>query len=147
MLYQHRDLLGASALHATSMQEAESIRAVGTRQPIAVIPNGIRCPIRITEKRLAPQKRALFLSRIHPKKGLLNLVHAWSVVRPKDWRMIIAGPDEGGHWRQVEEAIRKANLHEAFQYIGPVQDRRSGASIDRRTYSFCPRTVKILVWL
>ena len=33
----------------------------------------------------------LFLSRIHQKKGLLNLVQAWQIVRPSGWAMIIAG--------------------------------------------------------
>jgi glycosyltransferase involved in cell wall biosynthesis len=36
--------------------------------------------------------------------------------------MIIAGPDEGDHWPQVEEAIRRANLGEVFTYIGAIRD-------------------------
>jgi len=36
----------------------------------------------------------LFLSRLHPIKGLKDLVTAWASVRPKGWRVVIAGPNE-----------------------------------------------------
>ena len=39
---------------------------------------------------------ALFLSRVHPKMGLLELVRAWGQVAPAGWRLRIAGLDEGG---------------------------------------------------
>ena len=43
-LFQHRDLQSADAFHATGDQEAEDIRVLGFRQPIAVIPNGVMLP-------------------------------------------------------------------------------------------------------
>jgi glycosyltransferase involved in cell wall biosynthesis len=43
-LYQKRDLQRATAFHATAQSEAESIRRLGFKQPIAVIPNGIVLP-------------------------------------------------------------------------------------------------------
>ena len=100
-LYQRRDLARARLLHATSRDEAEGFRTLGLRQPVAIIPNGVNLP---PEKRKAESgkrkveiRTALFLSRIHPKKGLLDLVEAWHRVRPAGWRVIIAGGDEGGH--------------------------------------------------
>ena len=121
-LYQKRDLEIAALLVATSAQEAESIRKVGLRQPIAVIPNGIDLPE--WKERTFPKERmrtALFLSRVHPKKGLMNLVAAWGRVRPEGWRMIIAGPDEGNHRANVELAVRRAGIDQEFQFIGPVE--------------------------
>jgi len=43
-LYQKRDLQRATAFHATAQSEAESIRRLGFKQPIAVIPNGVVLP-------------------------------------------------------------------------------------------------------
>ena len=43
-LYQKRDLGRATAFHATALSEAESIRRLGFKQPIAVIPNGVCLP-------------------------------------------------------------------------------------------------------
>jgi len=119
-LYQHRDLQTARVFCATSEQEAESIRQVGLRQPIA-IPNGIHlppwCPRPLPQ---GTERIALFLSRIHPKKGLLELVKAWQIARPQGWRVIIAGPDEDGHQKQVETAIQQAGLQSIFQFVGSV---------------------------
>ena len=122
LLYQKRDIESAALLVATSMQEAESIRKVGLRQPIAIVPNGIDLPV--WKDRTSPKERirtALFLSRVHPKKGLMNLVAGWDRVRPEGWQMIVAGPDEGNHRADVELAVRRAELEKDFQFVGPVQ--------------------------
>jgi glycosyltransferase involved in cell wall biosynthesis len=44
VVYQNRDLQRATAFHATALSEAESIRRLGFKQPIAVIPNGVELP-------------------------------------------------------------------------------------------------------
>lgn len=137
-LYQLRDLRAAQVLHATSQQEAESLRQLGLRQPIALIPNGVelealaisseRRRMQKTEMTAAdPRRTALFLSRIHLKKGLLELVDAWSKVRPRGWRMVIAGPDEGGHRAVVEARVLAHGLAADFTFIGAVDGAKKSA--------------------
>ena len=121
-LYQQRDLEGAALLHATSAQEAESIRRAGLRNPIGLVPNGVDLPETTTDCLSSSPRRALFLSRIHPKKGLLDLVQAWATVRPSNWKMIVAGPDEGGHLAEVRGAVRAAGLDAEFEFTGSVND-------------------------
>lgn len=122
-LYQRRNLEAASILHATSESEAENLRRLGLRQPIAVIPNGIDLPEWSYEKpETRNQKTLLFLSRIHPKKGLLNLVEALRSVPTEGWRVIIAGPDEDGHQADVEAAVREAGLAAKVSFPGPILD-------------------------
>lgn len=120
-LYQRRDLQTAALLVATSRQEADGFRRVGLRNPVAVIPNGVDLPV-WKERSISGdgEHYALFLSRIHPVKGLMNLVAAWSQVRPDGWRMVVAGPDEGGYRAEVEAAVRKAGIEKSFQFVGPV---------------------------
>jgi glycosyltransferase involved in cell wall biosynthesis len=122
-LYQKRDLAVARAFCATSTAEARSIREWGFRQPVVVVPNGVAVP-RPRRRECAPREwwTALFLSRIHPVKGLLSLVEAWKATRPRHWRVTVAGPDEGGHQRAVKEAVSAASLERVFEFIGPVSD-------------------------
>jgi glycosyltransferase involved in cell wall biosynthesis len=141
-LWQHRDLCGAAVLRATAQQEVEALRALGFRQPIALIPNGVELPeIRDTKRysdfsvsefqlsafspsevrgQKSAVRTALFLSRIHPKKGLLNLVTAWSQVRPSGWRVVVCGPDECGHAEQVKRAVAEAGLSGEFDFKSSV---------------------------
>lgn len=125
-LYQRRDLESAALLFATAKQEAESIRRLGLRQPIAVIPNGVEVVVPLSagssqsEGKHEGTRTALFLSRVHPKKGLLYLIEAWGQVRPVDWRLCIAGPDEGGHTKEVLQKIRKLGLEASVDYMGEV---------------------------
>jgi glycosyltransferase involved in cell wall biosynthesis len=120
-LFQRRDLQQAQVLHVTSDQEADEVRAIGARQPIAVIPNGVTVPATGKRKMTKHSRRALFLSRLHPKKGVLNLIDAWAEVRPKDWELVLAGPDDEGHQAQVIERIRRNQLTDV-SFTGAVDD-------------------------
>jgi len=127
-LWQHRDLCTAAVLRATAQQEVEALRALRLRNPIALIPNGVELR-EIGGQRPdiwgqppgangpeAGMRTALFISRIHPKKGLLNLVAAWAQVRPRRWRMVVCGPDERGHSEQVKQAAAAAGLSQEFEF-------------------------------
>lgn len=123
LLWQRRVLEQTTAFCATSEQEAENIRRLGFRQPIAVIPNGIVLPEAVKRETQSSNgvRYALFLSRIHPVKGLLNLVKAWAAVKPAGWRVLLAGPDENGHQREVERLIGELRLNDVFEFVGPVE--------------------------
>lgn len=110
---QKRAFLKADLMHATSNQEAEDIRKLGFKGPIAVIPNGIEIPgseIRQPHSN-SGSRTLLYLGRIHPKKGLSDLIEAWSLVREKhkDWQLKIVGPDEIGHRAELEILTKKLN--------------------------------------
>ena len=63
--------MSASVLHATSELEASELRELGLHQPIAIIPNGVDTPsLTQTHSLSKGSKQALFIGRIHPKKGL-----------------------------------------------------------------------------
>jgi glycosyltransferase involved in cell wall biosynthesis len=121
-LYQHRDVERADALHATAEAEAANLAAMGLKPPVRTIPNGVDLPEVAPERRAggdAPMT-AVFLGRIYPIKGLPMLVEAWARVRPAGWRLVIAGPDEAGHRREVEAAVAAAGLSQLVSFPGPV---------------------------
>ena len=49
------------------------------------------------------------------------LVEAWARIRPQNWILRIAGPDEAGHQKQVERAVSAAGLGEVVSFTGPIE--------------------------
>ncbi|MGJ8696666.1 MAG: glycosyltransferase [Verrucomicrobiaceae bacterium] len=96
-LFERSHLSGSCCLHALCEAEAGSIRDYGLSQPVAVIPNGVVLPEGVPDREGRGERTLLFLGRLHPKKGLMELLRAWREVRPEGWRLVIAGWDEGGH--------------------------------------------------
>jgi glycosyltransferase involved in cell wall biosynthesis len=83
VLGQKDAVAAATCFHATAESEAEDIRRLGFRQPIAVVPNGVDLPPPAPETgQRGRTHRVLFLSRIHPKKGIPLLLEAWARVGP-----------------------------------------------------------------
>ena len=121
-LYQRRDLDTATALHATSEEEREQLRRLGLRAPIALVPNGVDVPELLPGRDRRAARRALFLSRVHPKKGLPMLIKAWSRVAPPGWELVIAGPDDQDHRGHVEALVAQVGFSEAIHFHGPVSD-------------------------
>jgi glycosyltransferase involved in cell wall biosynthesis len=122
--FQHADLENATAFHATSLQEAHEIRSRGLKQPIAIIPNGVAINGIYGCRTPTTTHRCLFLSRIHPVKGLLLLLHAWKQAGPPEgWELVIAGPNENDHLEELVQATQQLDLLDAVKFLGPVDDR------------------------
>jgi len=104
LLYQRADLRHAFMLHATAEMEARHIHDLGFRMPVVVAANGVDIPAALPDVPARDSGRprtALFLSRLHPGKGLLTLAEAWARVRPAGWTMRVVGPDDYGHKAEV----------------------------------------------
>jgi glycosyltransferase involved in cell wall biosynthesis len=131
-VYQKRDLQLCTALQATAGPEAYHLRELGIRQPIAIIPHGVDLPAAIELARLrrhtdkSGQRVALFVSRIHPKKGLKELIEAWARVKQVGWRLVIAGPDSYGYTETIADLIHRSGAT-AIEMCGPVfgEDKRA----------------------
>ncbi|QXZ09312.1 glycosyltransferase [Comamonas sp. Y33R10-2] len=118
-LYQKKIFQKSSMMLATAKQELDSIRRLNIDVPVAVIPNGVDFP-KSTSQSTNLKKRILFLSRIHPKKGLPDLISAWAIVRRPGWSVVIAGADEGGHINELYKQIDSLGLKEDFIFAGLV---------------------------
>lgn len=119
-LFESRHLRSAACLRATAEMEADHFRAMGLRNPIAIISNGVNVsPLASRSKKSLRQ--VLFLSRIHPVKGVAHLLQVWThlEVRHPDWELIIAGPDEVGHTAEMKELATKLGL-KRVKFPGPM---------------------------
>ena len=110
-LFEQAHLKGALALRATAEMEAQHFRDMGLTNPIAVVPNGLTLPD------LAPRtdgalRSILFLSRIHPKKGVDYLLRSWAALQAEfpGWEIVIAGIDENGHEAELKALTQKLRL-------------------------------------
>jgi poly(glycerol-phosphate) alpha-glucosyltransferase len=130
-LFQNAQFRKTSCLRALCPAEAKSIRAYGLKNPICIIPNGIDLPAISTgmEKDDPPfpsaRKVALYLGRLHPKKGLANLLEAWGRAQGtqgREWVLAIAGWDQGGHEAELKQQATDMGIRWADATSRPPGD-------------------------
>jgi poly(glycerol-phosphate) alpha-glucosyltransferase len=146
-LFENSNLRRATCIRALCDSEAQSIRRFGLKNPIAIIPNGIDLPPVVGKEKIRTEvscadakdstldddcsqqkhgsrsRRLLYLGRIHPKKGLVNLLRAWSeierggVLAPEKetgiripWTLWIAGWDEVGHENDLKQLATELGI-------------------------------------
>ena len=141
-LYQDRDLKSAAALHATAESEAEQFRKLGFKNPIIVSPNGVNVPkCVLAAKNAKGAKRVLFVSRMHPKKGVLELVEAFKkVVRggEEEWRSwkvelvyTVSGELEREYEAKVKARVKELVLEDQFIFTGALNDEEKWQAYGR----------------
>jgi len=119
-LIQRPALERVTCFHATAMSEYDDIRRMGFKQPVTIMPNGIDIP----DVRKPPRgnmRTLLFLGRIHPKKGLDNLLPAWKEVQQgfPDWQLRIVGPDNKGYLEEMKQLAVTLKL-QRIEFTGPL---------------------------
>lgn len=123
-MYQSKDLRNAAVLHATSLMEAQQFRRLEFKNPIAVIPNGVDLdafPLKKSVPANTP-KTLLFLSRLHPKKGIELLIEAWSELESDikaNWQVSIVGNGPEGYIRTLETLITDKTLNNQITIYPP----------------------------
>lgn len=139
-LFERRNVIQAGALHALCAPELRAIRAYGYRGPVATIPNGVF----LEETTLTPARPAwssdipvgakvlLFLGRIHPKKGLEQLLQAmalWSDPEADSWHLVIAGWDQAGTEAALTAQAEALGLSRRVHFVGPQFGADKSASL------------------
>lgn len=124
--FENRNLREADCLHALNASEAASMRGFGLTNPIAVIPNATDLPQIAPRPPRQGRRTLLFLGRIHPKKGLRELIEAWALAcsarpdLPHEWRLVIAGWDDGGHAPPLARSIEERGVGSSITLAGPA---------------------------
>lgn len=119
-LLQGPAVRAAACFHATAESEFEDIRRLGFKQPVCIIPCGVNVAP-LEPKHADSRRQLLFLSRIHPIKGVDILLHAWQAVEHKfpDWDLQIVGPDNGGYLAEMQSLAEKLQL-KRIVFRGPL---------------------------
>ena len=132
ILYMRRDLSRARIFHVTAQSEVEDVRRLGFDNEVAVLPLGVK--FRWSDEELrkikgnVKSKTLLFVSRIHPKKGIDNLIKAWAVLKNsigivgiRGWKVRIVGedayPDCSADLKRLSENLGVAD---DFEFCGAL---------------------------
>lgn len=118
-------------IHALNRDEVELMQPVGLHAPAEIIPNGIFVeefeqlpppdPFLALIARPPGRRYVLFLSRLHYKKGLDLLAHAFRRVAEEcpDVDLVVAGPD-GGAEDDFRTLVRRFGLENRVLMVGPL---------------------------
>ena len=125
-LIERRNLEQAAALHFTTAAERDEAAVLGLAPPNLVLPLGVRCPDPLSQSASAPNGSApvrfLFLSRLHPKKQLENLLDALALLqrqRPEArWELAIAGEGEPRYVACLQERTRGLGIEARCGWLG-----------------------------
>ena len=137
-LYERRNLRKSKCLVACSKKEAISLREFGLKQPIAIVPNGIDANFiahsldnkkeiknifREKNNIDTDKKILLFLSRIHPFKGLEVFLKSIFIIRDdfrkNNWIFMIAGTDELNHEAELKDFVKEKEIQDIVMFVGP----------------------------
>ena len=134
-ILENKTVDGAAAFHATSDGEKHDIGKLTDKADVFVIPNGVEDEAFTYQENLRPGFPSvnedapsdvpviLFMSRLHPKKGIIDrLLPAISKLRQEFQLMIVGNEDSHypGYESEVVSAIRNLKLSERVKLLGPT---------------------------
>ncbi|WP_163710550.1 glycosyltransferase [Mangrovibacterium lignilyticum] len=122
-LYQNRAIKKADFLHVTAESELQQIRILGYDQTAKIIPNGIDIS-EVHKKPFGIRKKEpfqiLFLSRIHPKKGIEHLIKAASHLKQSNIEIKIVGEGDLGYTTSLKNLVTQLKLENIVAFPGGV---------------------------
>lgn len=142
--YERAHLRGAACFHALSLEEARGIRDAGFSQPIALIPNGVDLPGLIVRQKpswwdddLEGKRLLLYFGRLHPKKGLDNLLLAWkSLIQTRLLNqrlvLVIGGWGDQAYINQLNQIVEGRAADYRVRFVGP-----QFGEAKQQTYAAC----------
>lgn len=122
LLYQKKAIRNADMIHATAESERASLLKLGYNDKIKIIANGIDVNSIQLKESWKRKKQLLFLSRVHPKKGIEFLIEAVGALKDsfKDYRVIIAGEGDDDYISHLKNKVSLLNLNEIITFAGGV---------------------------
>lgn len=112
-LYQGKVFADAACVQATCKEEMEHYRALGFRNPVAVLPNPIDIN-GVIDKEIPgkPIFKVGYLGRIHPRKRVERLIYAFSELREelKDCHLVIIGGGDDTYRTFLEAEVKRFDV-------------------------------------
>ena len=124
--YQKKLILESDYIHATCEIEKTHLIELGVDQKrIKIIPHGVEVQKNILKKFNNKEKKMIFFSRIHPKKGLLELIKIWDKLKYSDrWSLNIYGPvSDENYLNKIKKLIKIKKLENKIEILNPIYDK------------------------
>ena len=127
---ERSNLLHSKSLHFTAEQEKTEFNQLGLNIPNFILAHGVYVPTPILDAK--PQVRKilhitdqrpiiLFMSRIHPKKGLEYLILALSKLKESNFVLVIAGSGAPDYVNQIKDLLKTHDICDRTHMIGFVR--------------------------
>lgn len=148
-LVERRNLNSAASLRALTAAEAGHYRQFGLQGPTAVIPNGIMAPPASDAEpfwTLHPELRgsriALFLGRLHPKKGVELLCRAWAgLAKEKEKEgcfLVFAGPEAAEAPGLITTLVEQLGIGSSVRCVGMLRGAMKWSALAASTVFVLP---------
>lgn len=149
-LIEKRVLSQAGGIVVCNEAETQQLRGLGLRTPIRRLPWGVDLtdpatwPSHNDSEQLFPDLKnrpfILFLSRLHPKKGLDLLIPAFASLGQDfpDWVLVLAGPAEGNYRAQLDNMIIRLGIKERVIFPGLVTGKAKAALLAHASLFILP---------
>jgi glycosyltransferase involved in cell wall biosynthesis len=124
------NLRQSKAILVTSQKEKQELQALSLEGLSKVVPLGLSMPPSIPEARQClrqhlglplDQPIVLFLSRIHPKKGLEYLIQALGQISHQRFTFVLAGNGDAVYEAKIKTLINEQGLHNQTCLLGFVE--------------------------
>jgi len=122
LLYQRKILQKADFIHCASEMEKKSLLKLDHGFKTKVLPYGIPSIFFNKEIKKKLNKKAIFFSRIHSKKGLDDLIIQWIKINNQQWTLDIYGPYEDLNYYNFLLSIIKKSKNTKINFFKPVYD-------------------------
>ncbi|KYC36871.1 glycosyl transferase family 1 [Scytonema hofmannii PCC 7110] len=132
-LIETANLKGSQALHLTSKQEQQEVSLLSLNTPNFILPHGLSIPPTIPDARQRLRQYLnipldepviLFLSRLHPKKGLDYLIPALGKLNNYRFTFVLAGNGSPECEKHVESLIFSHGIRTHTHITGFVEGER-----------------------
>ncbi|MDZ8055059.1 MAG: glycosyltransferase [Aulosira sp. ZfuVER01] len=129
-LIEQANLNNSQALHFTSAQEQEEVSRLNFKVPNFVLPHGLSIPPAIPYARSylrqylnlpSDEPIILFLSRLHPKKGLDYLIPALSKISSHRFTFVIAGSGSKEYEAEINSLLVASGMSGRTHFAGFVE--------------------------
>lgn len=123
----------AAALHFTSEAEAREASVLGLAAASFVLPLGLQLPPRLPIQTQVLRQQLglpsqgpllLFLSRIHPKKGLEILFQALAALPHRNFSLAIAGSGDPAYCQRLQAVAARLGIQDQLHWLGFVAGDR-----------------------
>ncbi len=119
-LYQRKAVKRCDLVVATADEEKQHLSELGWNQRIAMVQNGIDVRQIVMKSEWKAPRKLLFMSRVHPKKGLELLFQALARFERCPFRLDIAGSGEESYIGKLKQLVKELGLEDVVTFLGPV---------------------------
>jgi glycosyltransferase involved in cell wall biosynthesis len=128
-LIERANLNGCQSLHFTSVQEQQEAAQLNLLCPSFILPHGLSMSPAIPDARQRLRQHlnlpddeliVLFLSRLHPKKGLDYLIPALAKLADRRFTFVLAGAGDPDYEAELKSLIAASNIQDRTHCLGMV---------------------------